>query len=131
MSGERISSKIGQAVEHEVPEVEPAPPAPPIVKPEDEVWEDAPTVFNQEERYPGSVKLDYPHTEIYNLALPADLEKYNKRIESSFGKAPTCRIYSSQVVRSTTSWEALVVSQAIRYKKIISTSNDLKTDNKQ
>lgn len=130
MIGERLSSKVGQAVEPETPEAVEAAPPPAVVvvvKPDNEVWTDTPTVYDQATKYPGTVKTSYPHTEVYNLGNKEDLARYNARIEKSFGDAPTVRIASSQIARSATAWEALLVYQTLKYKQIVPDKNDTST----
>lgn len=79
--GEPVPTPVLPAVE-----IPPVPVLPVLTEEEDAVqWSDVPSVKNQRERHPGTVKLTGIITEIFDLSDKVQFEKYNE-LQSKGGR---------------------------------------------
>lgn len=89
-------------------------------EPDDSEWSDQPSVADQLRRFPSSVKLDAPETEILNLSEPEDLKRYNALQKEAHPGKFAARVISHQETKfHEGAWHTLVTHQKLLYQKLM------------
>lgn len=83
-------------------------------------WLTKPSVADQLRRFPETVKLDYPKTEILNLSKPEDLERYNTLKQAAHPASFTSCVISTEDIKFHDGvWFAFVTHQQLLYQKLL------------